>query len=69
MRCLVMVTAGAIVENTAQQSVALVEPGDSRIDGGVTFYKDDIYIYCRTSGGCLGLEGGLLHEQQVWRTR
>jgi 6-phosphogluconate dehydrogenase (decarboxylating) len=43
MRCLVMVPADAIAENTVQRSVALVEPGDSRIDGGDTFYKDDIY--------------------------
>ena len=66
----VMLPAGEITENTVQQLLALLEPGDSVIDGGNAFYKDDIrrakllkakgihYIDCGTSGGVWGLERG-----------
>jgi 6-phosphogluconate dehydrogenase len=66
----VMLPAGEITESTVQQLAPLLEPGDSMIDGGNAFYKDDIrraklmkakgihYIDCGTSGGVWGLERG-----------
>ena len=66
----VMLPAGQITEETIQQLGALLEPGDIVIDGGNTFYKDDIrrakalaqkeirYIDCGTSGGVWGIERG-----------
>jgi 6-phosphogluconate dehydrogenase len=66
----VMLPAGAITENTVQQLGVLLEPGDTVIDGGNAFYKDDIrrakllkakglhYIDCGTSGGVWGLDRG-----------
>ena len=66
----VMLPAGEITENTVQQLARLLEPGDTVIDGGNAFYKDDIrrakllkakgihYIDCGTSGGVWGLERG-----------
>jgi 6-phosphogluconate dehydrogenase len=65
-----MVPAGAATERTIEQLAAILEPGDVIIDGGNTFYKDDIrrakalkakglaYIDCGTSGGVWGLERG-----------
>src|SRR4051794_4365176 len=38
----VMLPAGAVTESTVQQLASLLEPGDSVIDGGNAFYKDDI---------------------------
>ena len=55
---------------TVEQLGALLEPGDVIIDGGNSFYKDDIrrakalkakgihYVDCGTSGGVWGLERG-----------
>src|SRR6476661_1310910 len=66
----VMLPAGEITENTIGQLGALLEPSDVIIDGGNSFYKDDIrrakalkakgihYIDCGTSGGVWGLERG-----------
>ena len=66
----VMLPAGEITESTVQQLAPLLEPGDTVIDGGNAFYKDDIrraklmkakgvhYIDCGTSGGVWGLERG-----------
>ena len=66
----VMLPAGEITEKTVQQLAALLAPGDTIIDGGNAFYKDDIrrakslkskgihYIDCGTSGGVWGLERG-----------
>jgi 6-phosphogluconate dehydrogenase len=66
----VMLPAGEITESTLQQLAPLLEPGDTVIDGGNAFYKDDIrraklmkakgvhYIDCGTSGGVWGLERG-----------
>ena len=66
----VMLPAGEITENTIGQLGALLEPGDVIIDGGNSFYKDDIrrakalkakgihYVDCGTSGGVWGLERG-----------
>ena len=38
----VMLPAGAPTEQTIAQLADLLEPGDSIIDGGNTFYKDDM---------------------------
>jgi 6-phosphogluconate dehydrogenase len=66
----VMLPAGAITQNTIERLGALLEPGDTVIDGGNAFYKDDIrrakllkvkgihYIDCGTSGGIWGLDRG-----------
>jgi 6-phosphogluconate dehydrogenase len=65
-----MLPAGTITEETVQKLAGLLEPGDVIIDGGNTFYKDDIrrakalaekkidYIDCGTSGGVWGIERG-----------
>jgi 6-phosphogluconate dehydrogenase len=66
----VMLPAGEITESTVTQLGALLDPGDTVIDGGNSFYKDDIrraqslkakgihYIDCGTSGGVWGLDRG-----------
>jgi 6-phosphogluconate dehydrogenase len=66
----VMVPAGAPTEETIARLGDLLEPGDMVIDGGNSFYKDDIrrarhlaargiaYVDCGTSGGIWGLERG-----------
>ncbi len=66
----VMLPAGKITEDTIAQLGELLEAGDTIIDGGNTFYKDDIrraktlaakgitYVDCGTSGGVWGLERG-----------
>jgi 6-phosphogluconate dehydrogenase len=66
----VMVPAGAPTEETIARLGELLEAGDIIIDGGNSFYKDDIrrakalgargihYVDCGTSGGIWGLERG-----------
>jgi 6-phosphogluconate dehydrogenase len=66
----VMVPAGKATESTVQTLAAGMEAGDAIIDGGNSFYKDDIrraaqlkqkgIFYCDagTSGGVWGLERG-----------
>ena len=66
----VMVPAGEPTEATVTQLAGLLEPGDTVIDGGNSFFKDDIrraktlaarqitYIDAGTSGGVFGLERG-----------
>ena len=66
----VMLPAGAITEGTITRLSGLLENGDTVIDGGNTFYKDDIrraanlrnagitYVDVGTSGGIWGLERG-----------
>jgi len=66
----VMLPAGAPTEDTITELAGLIEPGDILIDGGNTFYKDDIrrakalagqglhYVDVGTSGGVWGLERG-----------
>lgn len=66
----IMLPAGGPTESTVQQLVELSQPGDLIIDGGNTFYKDDIrraeacrarqvqYVDIGTSGGVWGLERG-----------
>ena len=65
----IMVPA-AIVDDTLDQLEPLLEPGDIVIDGGNSYYRDDItrakrlagkslhYVDCGTSGGVWGLERG-----------
>jgi 6-phosphogluconate dehydrogenase len=66
----VMLPAGPPTESTIESLIALCEPGDIIIDGGNSFYKDDIrraaslrekqlhYVDVGTSGGVWGLERG-----------
>src|SRR6266853_1061504 len=66
----VMLPAGEITDGTVTQLGALLERGDIVIDGGNSFYKDDIrrakalrpkgihYVDCGTSGGVWGLDRG-----------
>ena len=65
-----MLPAGEATEQTVQQLRDLLETGDVVIDGGNSFYKDDIrrakalaekgvdYVDCGTSGGVWGLDRG-----------
>lgn len=66
----VMLPAGEATEQTIAQLADLLEAGDALIDGGNSFYKDDIrraaelgqrglhYVDVGTSGGVWGLERG-----------
>jgi 6-phosphogluconate dehydrogenase len=66
----VMVPAGHITETTVEQLGEVFEAGDAIIDGGNSYYRDDIrraaklsergidYVDCGTSGGVFGLERG-----------
>jgi len=66
----VMLPAGKITEDTIAELGELLSSGDTMIDGGNTFYKDDIrrakalkskgitYLDCGTSGGVWGIERG-----------
>jgi 6-phosphogluconate dehydrogenase len=65
-----MVPCGAPTESTVNELAALMEPGDILIDGGNSFFKDDVrrsqllkpkgirYLDVGTSGGIWGLERG-----------
>ncbi len=60
----------AVTGRTLDHLAAMLEPGDTVIDGGNSYYRDDIararqlapkqihYIDCGTSGGVWGLERG-----------
>jgi 6-phosphogluconate dehydrogenase len=66
----VMVPSGEITEKTVGDVAAVLEPGDAIIDGGNSYYRDDIrraemlgdkgidFVDCGTSGGVFGLERG-----------
>jgi 6-phosphogluconate dehydrogenase len=66
----VMVPAGDITESTVLAVADVLEPGDAIIDGGNSYYRDDIrragvlrdkglhYVDCGTSGGVFGLARG-----------
>jgi 6-phosphogluconate dehydrogenase len=66
----VMVPAGEITEKTVHEVADALERGDAIIDGGNSYYRDDIrrsaefadrgidYIDCGTSGGVFGLDRG-----------
>jgi 6-phosphogluconate dehydrogenase len=68
----IMVPAGSATEATVQELGGLLSPGDCVIDGGNSYYKDDIrrakklrekrirYVDCGTSGGVWGLERGMM---------
>jgi len=65
-----MVPAGAPTENTITTLASLMKPGDTIVDGGNTFFKDDVrrsrvlrekelnYVDVGTSGGIWGRERG-----------
>ena len=64
-----MIPAG-VVEQTLEELVPHLSPGDIVIDGGNSYYRDDVdraeqlkekglhYVDCGTSGGVFGLERG-----------
>ncbi|MFN8163512.1 MAG: decarboxylating 6-phosphogluconate dehydrogenase [Solirubrobacterales bacterium] len=66
----VMVPAGEITEKTIEGVAAVLDSGDAIVDGGNSYYRDDIrraaeldeqgidYVDCGTSGGVFGLERG-----------
>src|SRR5215217_8949930 len=66
----VMVPAGEITETTVHEVADVLSEGDAIIDGGNSYYRDDIrrsqeladrgidYIDCGTSGGVFGLDRG-----------
>jgi 6-phosphogluconate dehydrogenase len=66
----IMVPAGEITEKTVTDVAAVLEKGDAIIDGGNSYYRDDMrraaevggkgidYIDCGTSGGVFGLDRG-----------
>ncbi len=66
----VMVPSGAITEETIAAVAKVLEGGDAIIDGGNSYYRDDIrrakalaergidFLDCGTSGGVFGLERG-----------
>ncbi len=66
----VMVPAGEITEQTVADVAAELKAGDAIVDGGNSYYRDDIrraakvgesgidYVDCGTSGGVFGLERG-----------
>lgn len=66
----VMVPAGQITETVVTELIDLLEPGDVIIDGGNSYYRDDLrrsavaagkgvtYLDVGTSGGVWGLERG-----------
>jgi 6-phosphogluconate dehydrogenase len=66
----VMLPAGRVTEETVEHLGGLLDPDDIIIDGGNSFYKDDIrrakklaqkhirYVDCGTSGGVWGIERG-----------
>ena len=65
-----MLPAGAITEDAVRQLQSVLQSGDIIIDGGNTFYRDDVrrarelkakgihYVDAGTSGGVWGLERG-----------
>ena len=66
----VMVPAGRITESVITELIGLLEPGDCLIDGGNSYYRDDIhhaercqekgidFLDVGTSGGVWGLDRG-----------
>jgi 6-phosphogluconate dehydrogenase len=66
----VMVPAGDITEKTVVDVAAVLESGDAIVDGGNSYYRDDIrragklsesgidFVDCGTSGGVFGLDRG-----------
>ena len=68
-----MLPAGKVTEEMVEQLSGLLDRDDIIIDGGNSFYKDDIrnakklkvkgvrYVDCGTSGGVWGIERGYIH--------
>ncbi len=66
----VMVPAGEITEKTISDVAAALDSGDAIVDGGNSYYRDDIrragilreqgidFVDCGTSGGVFGLDRG-----------
>jgi 6-phosphogluconate dehydrogenase len=66
----IMVPAGEITESTVRELASRLSDGDTIVDGGNSYYRDDIrraseladrgirYVDCGTSGGVFGLERG-----------
>jgi 6-phosphogluconate dehydrogenase len=66
----VMVPAGEIAEKTIADVAAVLDAGDAIVDGGNSYYRDDIrraaklgeggidFVDCGTSGGVFGLDRG-----------
>jgi 6-phosphogluconate dehydrogenase len=66
----VMLPAGAITDNTVKELAGMMESGDIIIDGGNSYFKDDVrrakelrskgifYVDVGTSGGIWGIERG-----------
>jgi 6-phosphogluconate dehydrogenase len=69
-RVLWMMVPAGNVDATIEQIAPLLSPGDILVDGGNSFYRDDVdraaklaerglkYVDCGTSGGVFGLERG-----------
>ena len=69
-RSICIMVPAAVVDSTLEQLVPLLDPDDTVIDGGNSYYRDDItrakelsgngvhYIDMGTSGGVFGLERG-----------
>ena len=69
-RAIWLMLPAAIVDQTLDQLVPYLEPDDAVIDGGNSYYRDDItraqhlatkkihYVDCGTSGGVWGLDRG-----------
>jgi 6-phosphogluconate dehydrogenase len=69
-RAIWIMVPAAVVQPTLEQLLGLLEPDDIVIDGGNSYYRDDItrakeleakeihYVDCGTSGGVWGLERG-----------
>ncbi len=69
-RAIWIMVPAAVVQSTLDELVPLLEEGDVVIDGGNSYYRDDIhraeqlraaglhYVDCGTSGGVWGLERG-----------
>lgn len=69
-RAVWLMLPAAVVDSTLDELAALLDAGDTVIDGGNSYYRDDItrakrlqernihYVDCGTSGGVWGLERG-----------
>ena len=80
-RAIWLMVPAAVVDKTIAHLLPLLESGDTLIDGGNSYYVDDIrraqelaakgihYVDVGTSGGVWGLEPRLLHFDDRWRTQ
>ncbi len=69
-RVIWLMVPAAVVDATLAELAAKLSPGDAIVDGGNSYYRDDVdrakrlsaaglhYVDCGTSGGVLGLERG-----------